>query len=188
MHYYVVGVNGSGKTTLLKAIHEKIGIQVVQGTAELMNWLGIPGDYDALRKMDQADVLNEWGETAAHLLQEYKNEDFLLDTHILNLTHGKIIPRDGPWIADYGALILIKARPATLLNRIAADANKDRAMFTSEMDEATKLKMLDNYQNETQKLFTELSETYGLPSLVIENEKALEDSVQSFINFHQTMS
>jgi ABC-type molybdenum transport system ATPase subunit/photorepair protein PhrA len=53
MHYYVVGVNGSGKTSLLKAISKRTKIDAIHGTTELMNYLGIPDDYDALRKLDR---------------------------------------------------------------------------------------------------------------------------------------
>jgi adenylate kinase len=183
MHYYVVGVNGSGKTTLLKAIHDKAGLPVVHGTSELMSYLGIPGDYDALRKIDQASVLVEWGKTAEHLVGQYAGKDLLLDTHILNLTHGKVIRRDGPWIGTYDALVLIKAQPATLLKRIEADVVKDRAMFEPDMSEAAKLALITRYQAETETLFAHLCDTYKLPSLLVNNDIAIEDSVQTFISF-----
>jgi len=106
---------------------KKTNILVIHGTGELMNHLGTPGNYDALRKMNQDELLIEWGKTATHLLKKHEHEDFWLDTHILNLTNGIVRRRDGPWIGDYDALILVKARPDTILSRIMADSDKDRA-------------------------------------------------------------
>lgn len=188
MHYYVVGVNGSGKSTLLKAIQDTLGVRVIHGTKELMQQMGIPNDYDALRKINQDDVLAEWAKTANNLTNKYKTEDFLLDTHILNLTNGKVIRRDGSWIAKYDALVLVKAQPVTLLSRIVADSGKDRALFTLGMDEAEKIKTLIEYQDETEKLFSELSKNYELPSLVIENDRELDYTVEAFSRYHQSIS
>jgi len=53
------------------------------------------------------------------------------------------------------------------------------------MDQAAKLKQLSEYKNETEQLFAELCDRYKLPSLIIENENAIQDSVQTFMNFHQ---
>lgn len=182
MHYYVVGVNGSGKTSLLNALAAETGIEVIHGTAALMRHLGISGDYAALRAMDQEKVLSEWGEMAARLVAEHGDQPFLLDTHILNLTKGKVIRRDGDWIARYDALILIKARPATILARIRQDAAKDRALFPAGMSDREKVVMLEEYQAETEQLFRELSARYGLPSLIIQNDSSLSDGVAAFIN------
>ncbi len=183
MHYYVVGVNGSGKTSLLKAISVHTGIEVVHGTAELMKYLSIPGDYAALRAMNQDEVLMKWGETAQHLLKEYDSKPFLLDTHILNLTNGTIIRRDGEWIQNYDALVLIKAEPKTILARISQDIAKDRALFPSGLSHEQKLNMLDKYQDETEKLFYELCELYRLPHFIIQNDSTLDDGVATFTNF-----
>lgn len=187
MHYYVIGVNGSGKTTLLKAIHEKTGMQVVHATSELMGRLRIPGNYTALREMDQADVLAEYGKMAAELPEQYGDKDFLLDTHILNLTNGKVISRDGPWMAKYDALVLIKAQPTTLLKRIESDIDKDRAMFSPDMSQEEKLKMIASYQAETEQLFTDVRDKFALSSLIIDNNSTVEDSVRHFIDFRRTL-
>lgn len=183
MHYYVVGVNGSGKTSLLKAISAKTGIEAVHGTTELMKYLHIPSDYDALRAMDQNKVLAKWGETAHYLLEEYGSAPFLLDTHILNLTNGKIIRRDGKWIQNYDVLVLVKAEPKTILARISQDTAKDRALFPSGLSYDQKLATIDNYQKETEKSFYELCEQYHLPHLILQNDSTLDDGVATFTNF-----
>lgn len=182
MHCYVVGVNGSGKTALLKAIAEQTGIPAIHGTTELMHYLGIPGDYNALRAMNQDEVLEKWAETARHLVAQYGDKPFLLDTHILNLTHGNIIRRDGDWIAEYDALVLVKADPAIILSRILKDTDKDRALFPTGTNTDQKLATLNSYQQQTEELFQELSRRYNLPSLVIENNSDLADGVSVFIN------
>jgi len=182
MHYYVVGVNGSGKTSLLKAISAETSIETIHGTTELMRYLNIPGNYEALRNMNQNDVLIRWGETAEHLITKYGNKPFLLDTHILNLTNGNIIRRDGKWIASYDALVLVKAKPATILARVLKDTDKDRALFPEGKNDYQKLELLEHYQNETENLFRELSAKYKLPSLVIENDTKIADGVTTFIS------
>lgn len=185
MHYYIIGINGSGKTTLLNAISAQTGIAAVQGTQELMKTLGIANDYDALRNMDQSDVLVKWGETAKRLLEAYGNTPFLLDTHILNLANGKIIRRDGAWIADYDALVMVKANPATILARIDHDT-KNRALFTLDFDKSAKLALLTEYQEMSEKLFHELAKKYNLPSKVIQND-VLDKAVASFLEFNASL-
>lgn len=182
MHYYVVGVNGSGKTSLLKVISEETGIAIVHGTTELMNYLGIPGNYNALRALNQAQVLMKWGETAVNLLDQFGDTPFLVDTHILNLTKGAIIRRDGDWIRKYDAIVLIKAQPAIILKRVKNDASKDRALFPDGANDDEKLSLLDIYQQETEKLFNELAALYNLPSLIINNDASIEAGADAFVN------
>jgi adenylate kinase len=182
MHYYVVGVNGSGKTSLLKAIGAETGVEVVHGTAALMEYLDIPGDYDALRAMNQDEVLEKWQETAERLVEKYGDTPFFVDTHIMNLTHGKIIRRDGDWIAKYDAMILVKADPAVILSRILQDTDKDRALFPAGLNNSEKLAMLDNYQRETEELFHELCQKYNVPGLVIENNASLVEGVRTYLS------
>jgi adenylate kinase len=181
MHYYVVGVNGSGKTTLLKAIAAETGIEAVHGTTELMHYLGIPGNYDALRTMDQGEVLEKWRETAEQLVEANGDKSLFVDTHIMNLTHGNVVRRDGDWIAKYDAMILVKAKPAVILSRVLQDAGKDRALFPAGISESEKLAMLDDYQRQTEKLFVALCREYDLPSLIIENDASIAEGVQMFV-------
>ncbi|HEX8226997.1 MAG TPA: ATP-binding protein [Candidatus Saccharimonadales bacterium] len=182
MHYYVVGVNGSGKTSLLKAISDKTDIDIIHGTSELMNYLEIPGDYSALRAMNQDDVLERWGETATNLATDYGDKPFLLDTHIMNLTNGNIVRRDGDWIARYDVLVLVHAEPSITLSRIEQDIGKDRALFPSNINNRQKLELLQKYQQETEKLFNVLTDKYNLPSLVIDNSGSIAQSVNAFIH------
>lgn len=56
------------------------------------------------------------------------------------------------------------------------------------MDEAEKIKTLIEYQDETEKLFSELSKNYELPSLVIENDRELDYAVEAFSRYHQSIS
>jgi predicted ATPase len=81
MHYYVVGINGSGKTSLLKAIAAQTGMEAIQGTTALMEYLGIPGDYNALRAMDQAEVLKKWAQTAESLLDTHPEPFYSTPTY-----------------------------------------------------------------------------------------------------------
>jgi adenylate kinase len=182
MHYYVVGVNGVGKSSLLQAISARTGIEVIHGTIELMHYLDIPGDYAALRAMDQDQVLVKWGETAKQLVAKYSAKPFLLDTHILNLTNGKIIHRDGPWIQKYDALVLVKASAQTIFDRISRD-EKDRALFAKGQDNEAKIVTLAAYQDLTERLFNELASRYCLPSCILNNNDSLDKAVDAFSAF-----
>jgi adenylate kinase len=186
LHYYVCGVNGSGKTTLLKAISDKTKIITVQGTVELMEYLGIPNDYDALRALNQGRVLDSWSETASFLLQKYKDESFLLDTHIMNLTNGRMIRRDGPWIGKYDVLLMVKANPETILSRIENDS-KQRALFPPNIDRNEKLSMIDAYQQRTESLCRELEQTFSISTYVLTNDN-LETAVSDFIAIDERLS
>ena len=186
LHYYVCGINGSGKTTLLKAISNKADLKVVQGTAELMTYLEITNNYDALRALNQDEVLVKWGETAVALIDKNSDESFLLDTHIMNLTNGKIIRRDGPWIGKYDALIMVKANPETILSRIENDS-KQRALFPSDINHNEKLLMIDTYQQRTESLCQELGQEYSIPSYIITNNN-LDKATSEFIAIHTRLS
>lgn len=185
MHYYVVGINASGKTSVLQAVSAKTGIPVVHGTQALMERLGIPGDYEALRDMDQDEVLTKWGETAEQLLQTFGDKPFLLDTHILNLTNGEIIRRDGPWIGKYDALVMIKANPSVIFSRLEHDA-KDRALFSLDFGNEAKLTLLTEYQAQTEKIVRSIGEQYQIPVKVILNHD-LTTAVAAFIAFDASL-
>jgi ABC-type cobalamin/Fe3+-siderophores transport system ATPase subunit len=56
MRYFLGGVNGAGKTTLLGEIGKYFPeIEIVKGSKNLMDYLGISGNYDALRAMTQKE-------------------------------------------------------------------------------------------------------------------------------------
>jgi adenylate kinase len=150
-----------------------------------MEYLDIPGDYDALRAMDQEYVLNKWQETAEQLAK--RPESFMLDTHIMNLTHGKVIRRDGPWIGDYDALMLVTADPTVILERVTQDVARDRALFPEGLSPAEKLAMVTDYQNQTKQLFGVLAARFGLPSAVIVND-TLDQAVTDCTAFIETIS
>ena len=181
MHYYVVGVNGAGKTSVLQAISARTGINSIHGTAALMEYMGIPGDYQALRAMDQDKVLEQWAIVAKQIVADYGDKPLLLDTHIMNLTNGNIMRRDGEWIASYDALVLVKADPSTVLARVQK-ADKDRALFPPDISDSQKLNMLDAYQQQTESLFYSLSKHYNLPTLTIQNDGDLAAAADAFIN------
>ncbi len=186
MHYFVVGVNGSGKSTLLKTVSEQTGVEVVHGTQVLMRHLGIDGDYDALRALDQAYVLEKWAETAESLVETHRDESFLLDTHILNLTNGTVIRRDGPWIGRYDALVLVKAEPGTILQRVTQGTARYRALFPDGIDDNKKLAIISEYQQRTEALFHELAREYALPSRVLFNDgPEVDRAVAEFVFFHK---
>jgi adenylate kinase len=185
MHCYVVGVNGSGKTTLLKAVAARTNIKVIHGTSELMEYLGISGNYTALRGMDQDIVLEKWGQTALQLLRQHGEKPFLLDTHLLNLTNGKTIRRDGDWIKQYDALVLITAKPTTILARIQHDANKNRVLFPANLSQQQKLSMLTEYQATTELVFREVCTKYQLCHIIIHNDDSPDKAAIKFIDFYQ---
>lgn len=145
----------------------------------LMDYLGIPGDYAALRAMNQDKVLAEYGKAATHLARTYTG-DCMLDTHLYNLTNGKLIPRYGDWIADYDILVLVKARPEVILERVEDDT-KDRALFPAGATNADKLRLLDDLQEQTEARFYKLAEQYHLPTLVLDNSDNLSKTVDAFI-------
>jgi len=184
MHYLVVGVNGVGKSTLLSEVSKRTGIPVLHGATVLAEHMGMALDYDKLRAMDQAFTLKEWESAAAELARVYKDRPYFLDGHIMNLIGGKIYPRVGPWIGLQDAMVLIKASPMTILKRLNADKTRgDRDLFPAGFNEHHELAVIEDHQQEMEKLFRQQAEHYHLPNKVIaiEDLGAAADELEQFV-------
>ena len=182
MHYLVVGVNAVGKSTLLRAVSERTGIPVLHATTELVRYLGMGLDYDKLRGMDQDFTMKAWEAAAAELAQRYADKPYLLDGHILNLTEGKIIPRVGKWVGLQDALVMLKAKPETILRRLNADTSRNRDLFPSNFNEQHKLAVLEDHQQQMEQLFKQQAVQFNLPSRIIMIE-SLESATAEFEQF-----
>lgn len=181
MKYYFGGVNGSGKTTLLKKIAElKPEYSIYSGAKQLMESLGIPGNYEALRAMDHAKSTAAFGELVEAELK--KPGDELIDGHYLNMKWGELYPVGGSWLKKVDALILVTAPTDTIFERILADSERDRALFPADTTSGEEYKLLEEFVSETELVFETLQRATKLPYLVINNVD-IDDAAKEFIAF-----
>ncbi|HSX42300.1 MAG TPA: ATP-binding protein [Candidatus Saccharimonadales bacterium] len=186
LNYFVGGVNGVGKSTLLDAIAKKSSnFRVVKGSEELMRWLGIPGDYDALRALPREKKRVEWVKCLEKLLDDHYGHDLLVDAHYLNMIDGVVTEVVGEWIAWFDAAVLVTAPPAEILKRIEGDRARERGLFRS--DESDKLGVLEAYQQQTRAEFCRITEgdLWDLiPNVVISHRQdKTSEAVDQFLKF-----
>lgn len=181
--YFVGGVNGVGKTTLLRAIAEASpSFRIVKGSERFMQHLGIPGNYDALRRLPEEVKSREWSNCLEQILDETYDlhQDLLLDAHYLNLIEGQVTTVTGVWMETFDAAVLVTASAEEILGRIQQDL-RDRALF---YDEADELAILKSYLEATEKEFSRCVKDYGLSGLkLIQGNGGTQEAVQEFLKF-----
>lgn len=187
MNYYVTGINGSGKTTVLKAIAGKTNFKIIAASQELIKFLGIE-TYEQLRAIPQDQVLERYAMMVSGLLERHKNENLLFDTHLLNLTNGRIIDRTGPWIGRFDGLILIDANAEQVWRRVEADDARERALFPENFDNGQKFKLLKEYSAATRERFVQVADKYRLPNKIITNrQNEVATAVEDFVRFDASL-
>lgn len=172
MNIFVGGVNGSGKTTVLESIGAlRPDWLVTKSSQAFMEWLGFPGDYARLQQLnpDERDAkLTEF----MHIVTERgeKTPCQLLDSHYLNLKHGKTECVTGPWLKNFDALVLISTSASTIVDRLQGDERlHHRALFTEGTPANQQLSLLQEYIKATEKAFFSLAQQFHLPHIKIEN-------------------
>ncbi len=181
MKFFLGGVNGAGKTTLLQKIKEaKPEYEVVKGSKVFMEYLGIPGDYDALRAMPEPEALQKLEEMLGELLAKHK--DLIFDAHYINLVKGKVKSVTSSYLSKFDALLLLKVSPETVLSRISDDT-RDRALFPEGLKEYEQLDMLKDYIDQYDQEFEHLCRSYDMPGKVLNGEGTPEQVLQEFLEF-----
>ena len=182
--YFVGGVNGVGKTTLLDAIAKtQPGFRVVKGSNVLMDYLGIPGDYEALRTLPQEEKIDQFGRCLEGIFS-HQNENTLVDAHYLNLIRDEVYMATGEWLCHFNALVLVTAPTRQILGRIRRDRNRDRALFR--VDRSLQERSLTDYKWKTLQEFQRQQEECAVPGLIISHqENGTAAAVQQFLEFHK---
>jgi len=185
LKYFVGGVNGVGKTTLLKAIAEaRPEFLVLRLSEHLMKWLGIPGDYDALRALSQEYKREQVPLCLERLLEDNQDRSILVDTHYLNTINGEITVVTDEWLSRFDALVMITAPTVDVIRRIDNDPARDRALFKP--DETDKYAFIEHYQALTKQEFDRQARDCDVPSLVIHHRHHnTAMAVTDFLHFHE---
>lgn len=188
MKYYLGGINGAGKTTLLHAIKEAVPqFEIIKGSTALMDYLGIPGDYDALRKLRYDDDAEQnFREMMTGITA--RSGDLIFDGHYLNIVRGEIFPVVGPWIAGFDAILLLHISTDTALQRIEADHHlRDRALFPDGATPEQRRAILDDYIAKYEAEFNGCVTEYRLKSKILDAEAPTTDILQDFLAFDREM-
>lgn len=181
MKFFLGGVNGAGKTTLLKKIKEaRPDYEVVKGSQVFMEYLGIPGDYEALRAMPEPEALKALEDMLDDLLS--KHENLIFDAHYLNLVRGKVKSVTSDYLTKFDALLLLKVSADTVLARTKGE-ERDRALFPDGLNEHEQMDMLKDYIDQYDQEFEHLCRTYNLPGKVLNGEGTPEQILQGFLAF-----
>jgi len=189
--YFVGGVNGVGKSTFLHELTSKHPeFRVVKGSSMFMDRLGISqGDYDSLRALPEDYKKEESDKMMKELLSEAPSDDktLLIDAHYFNYKRGQMVDASGEWMSLLDALFVISGDIDEVSKRILED-KKDRDLFPESFSEKQKKELLGKYLSGTIQKAREISEKYGVPFFIINNESGkIDDTIKSFLSTHNSV-
>lgn len=185
MRFLLGGVNGAGKTTLLQKIKEaRPEYEVVKGSQAFMEYLGIPGDYEALRAIPEPEALQKLEDMLNGLLD--KHTHLIFDAHYLNLVRGNVKSVTSSYLSKFDALLLLKVSPETVLGRTAGDS-RDRALFPQGLTKEEEFLMLKDYIQKYDKEFENLCSKYSITGKVLDGEKAPDEVLKEFLSFADSL-
>lgn len=186
MHYFLGGINGVGKSSLLAEINKiKPEYLIINHSKEFMKWLGIGDDYDRLRKKDPNSLSKLDSEFVNSLISKNSQKTLILNSHYTLLIKGKIFKPSCPWMAKFDVLILITAPAKEILKRINKDlSQRDRALFSPEISNEERLKLIRKYAELEKTEFVNLATKLKKPHLIIVNqEDKIQEAVNNFLEF-----
>ena len=175
MKIYVGGVNGVGKTTVLEALFKETGFPVKHATQEFLKFLGIPGDYNELRKLDDEYRKLQLNQFMSEIAASRKS--FILDSHYLIMVDGVIKSVIDEWIKQYDLLIYLTAPAEVILERLNSD-NRDRALFSSN-DRLQQIHELQLFLDKTKNEVNSTANKYKIPMCILETDQELMVVVNS---------
>lgn len=190
MHIFMGGINGSGKSTLLqKVLEQKPDWRVTKNSSAFMEYLGIPGDYEKLRSLDEANRNAMMFDFIDSILTKHANAPHhILDSHYLNLKRGLVDRVTGPWLNKFHAFVLVTAPVEHIFDRIERDhPNRDRALFPEDMKPETSFEMLRAYAERTRQEFIERAKEHNLPHIEIRNDN-LDEATQQLVEFVEKLA
>ncbi len=185
---FVCGINGVGKTMILRRVAElRPDLTIIPGSASLMEFLGIHGDYDALRAVPEPEALNALTQMIAGLMDRHSDGGMIFDAHLLNIVRGRVKDVTPPIIHGFDVLTLIIADSAKAYARMQADG-RDRALFPPVLSPHGQLLMLGEYDQKYRKKFSQVLSDHIPVSRkpfftnVLLNHGSLEEAARSFIH------
>lgn len=183
MKIFLGGVNGVGKTTFITRVQEAMpDVVVVDGTKAFMEWLGIPGDYDKLRAMDNGERNRQRNLFIPATLAKHEGKDVIFAAHYLNLVNGEV--RDvspGEWPKSFDILALLTAPAQHIYERIKKES-RDRALFFPGTLSEEEQKALKDYIDLTKTKALEVSGQFGIRYVEIDNSNGrLDQAVEEFV-------
>lgn len=192
MLYYLGGVSGVGKSTFLQKLGESYPeIRIVKGSEAFMEWIGIEqGDYAKLRSLSDEYKDREFAKLIASIAKKERlsGGHIVLDAHYLNLRHGKIVDVIGDWLKEVDVLLLLTADTKTVLQRVEANRERERALFPKSSPAVEKFQILERYIRQTSKRAKEAAAVYDKPLFVIWNEEGeLNVAVEGFLEIHKNL-
>ena len=184
MRYFIGGINGVGKShfiTNLKDVRPEYA--TIDGSREFMKWLGFGNDYEKLRNLmpdirdaRMADFINK-------TVNENQAETLIYVGHFIVLVRGQIIHVVRDWLSRFDGVVLMKAKPAIIIQRISKD-DRDRALFPEGTTDQEALKILKDYSLKENVAFLDLADRYGIPSLILDNSEGITpNTVYDFLQF-----
>lgn len=184
MKYFVGGINGAGKShfiTNLKDVRPEY--VTVDGSKEFMKWLGFGQDYEKLRNLMPEIRDAKLAEFISQTLNKSEAETLIYVGHFIVLVRGEVIDVTRDWMSRFDGVVLIKAKPEVILQRISQD-DRNRALFKEGTSDEKALKILKNYSLKENVAFLELTDKYGIPSLLLDNSDGVTpNEVFDFLQF-----
>ncbi len=172
---FLGGVNGVGKTSIAQALRKRLSVRVLDGSSELMKWLGIAdGDYVKLRILPKKVKERALTDLFCALSKESGVETTIVTAHYVKVFNGKIAPSYGLWYSYCRVLILLIGNPESIVRRILYDEliNKriNRSLFSNEQRSLReKIDFIKRAQLMSTEVMLKASESFRIPSHHIEN-------------------
>lgn len=186
---YIGGVNGVGKTSIAQAFARQESIRMLNGSTELMKYLGIPGNYDQLRRLPESVKEQALTTLFEDLALTNSEAPTVITGHYVKVLCGTVNPTYGPWYKHCSLLVLVISPPHSILRRIARDeitgARVGRRLFGSrEITLGVQIRMLERAQRMSLAVMHRATREFGVPSLSLENkDDHLSDAVKRLTNF-----
>ncbi len=189
---FIGGINGVGKTSVAELIcNLEPTCEVVKGSDVMMERLGIKGDYDAFRSMNENIKNTEF----IKLLSELKNKPSktIVTGHFVKILDGTLSPSLGPWYDICDNIVLLISNPKMVLKRIQSDdmLNKrtNRRLFSEYMKgHNLQVAFLNNAQDLSRSIFEHVSENQSLKTASFYNRQGnLYDCSAQIISFMNSL-
>ncbi|MEK7078120.1 MAG: AAA family ATPase [Patescibacteria group bacterium] len=180
---FLGGVSGVGKTSVAREFAKESLVHVLDGSAELMKWLGITdGDYDRLRSLPEKVKEKALTDLFRTLAGEDNHETTIVTGHYVKVLNGKITSSYGPWYQHCITLVLVVGNPKLIVRRILCDEvskkRTNRSLFGNKQASLQEqIDFIKDAQLRSTEVMAKAAKTFGVLSHRIENiEGGLQNS------------